>query len=284
MPRGDKSFKNLPRRKSTDNKSAGGKCLIIAGRKNMFGAAVLAATAAARVGAGYVYLMTDTEKFIFCKHPDFILLPRTFRKFQNFDSIAIGPAFGVTAESFRILKALIKAAPEKVIVDADALTLIAKHNISELPSTWVLTPHEGELAKLLGTSAQKIKSARLTSVVKAQKKFGCVVLLKGQGTLISSEKSVKKINKGNAALAKAGTGDVLSGLVAGFMAQNISAAKAAELAAVVHGSAADKWVKKKDHLSLMASDLLEMIPEVLLQIRRKTPASRRRRSAGFLRA
>ena len=234
----------------------------------MFGAAVLAASAAARVGAGYVYLMTDTNNFIWKNHPDFILLPRSFRKFSDFSSIAIGPGFGLGADSLRILRALLKAAPKKVIVDADALTLIAKHNISELPSTWVLTPHEGELARLLKTSAQKIRANRKFFAIKAQKKFGCVILLKGAGTLIASGKKVAHVKAGNSALAKAGTGDVLSGLIAGLLAQGLSAEDAAFVAATIHGSAADQWIKRKDHLSLMASDLLELIPKIILKFRK----------------
>ena len=195
------------------------------------------------------------------------MLPRTFRKFSDFDSIAIGPAFGLGADSLKILRALVKASPAKVIADADALTLIAKHNISELPSTWVLTPHEGELARLLKTSAQKIKGNRRQAIVEARKKFGCVILLKGAGTLIASGKKIIKIKAGNSALAKAGTGDVLTGLIAGLLSQNLSGEDAAIVAATVHGIAADKWIKKKDSLSLMASDLLDLIPEIIFKFR-----------------
>jgi NAD(P)H-hydrate epimerase len=234
----------------------------------MFGAAVLASTAAARVGAGYVYLMTDTENFLFKNHPDFILLPRSYRKFSDFSAIAIGPALGLTAESLGILRALIRAAPENAVVDADALTLLAKHNISKVPATWVLTPHEGELARLLKISSAKIRADRRAAVKKAHEKFGCVVLLKGAGTLIASENGTEKVNAGNAALAKAGTGDVLTGLIAGLMSQQLTSKDAAKLATLIHGAAADLWNKKKDHLSLMASDLLELIPEAIKKMRR----------------
>lgn len=262
----------MPHRSETDNKSHGGRCLIIAGSEGMFGAAVLSATAAARAGAGYVLLLTDLKNFPICQHPDFLTADLKKKKIKDlkFNSVAIGPGLGVTSHSLKLLKELLKLKIKNVVVDADALTLCAQERLFPLPKTWVVTPHEGELARLLGVSTQQIKKNRLKSVQIAQKKLGCVVLLKGHQTLVASVGKIQKIKAGNVALAKAGTGDVLTGIIAALMSQGLTSDQAATLGAYVHGAVADHWVSlKKDELSLMASDLLELMPIVFKRIRKK---------------
>lgn len=262
--------KILPRRKKTDSKVAGGKSLIIAGSEGMFGAAVFAATAAARVGSGYVILMTDQEKFSTAKHPDFLVADWKSKKISEikFTAAAIGPGLGQSAWALLLLKQLLKLKIKNVVIDADALNLFAKHISVSLPKTWIATPHEGELSRLLELSAAKIRKNRISAVRAAQKKLGCVVLLKGRKTLIAASEKTFEIQSGNNALAKAGTGDVLTGIITGFLAQGCSATEAACLGAFLHGFMADEWIKaENDHLSLMASDLLKAIPQALKVIR-----------------
>ncbi|MGZ3691519.1 MAG: ADP-dependent NAD(P)H-hydrate dehydratase, partial [Pseudobdellovibrio sp.] len=116
-----------------------------------------------------------------------------------------------------------------------------------------------------------VKANRLKAVAQARRILGCVVLLKGNETLVASQNKIFKIKSGNVALAKAGTGDVLCGMIAGFLAQGLEAEKAALLAAFVHGLIADNWVKeKRDELSLLASDILNLIPKALYKIRKST--------------
>lgn len=260
----------LPERKKTDNKTAGGKCLIIAGSRGMFGAAVLAATAAARTGAGYVILMTDQKKFSSVKHPDFLLVDYKKQKLADlkFNAVAIGPGLGQSAHTLKILKQLIKLNVTNVVIDADALNLCAKHQLYPLPSSWVATPHEGELSRLLKVSSSSIKKNRIQSAQKAVKKLGCTVVLKGNQTVVATTKKTFIVNSGNPALAKAGTGDVLTGIIAALLSQDLKPVDAACLGVFIHGWLADQWIKnKKDHLSLMASDLLALLPEALYQIR-----------------
>lgn len=261
----------LPRRSETDNKSHGGRCLIIAGSEGMFGAAVLSATAAARAGAGYVLLLTDLKKFPICQHPDFLTADSKKKKIKDlkFNSLAIGPGMGVSSHSLKLLKEVLNLKIKNVVIDADALNLCAQNKIFKLPATWVATPHEGELARLLGVSSDQIQKNRIKSVQLAQKKLGCVVLLKGHETLVASSAETKKIKSGNVSLAKAGTGDVLTGIIAALMSQGLKAVDAASLGAYIHGAIADFWLsEKKDELSLMASDLLELLPLVLNRIRK----------------
>ncbi|MBX3039086.1 MAG: NAD(P)H-hydrate dehydratase [Bdellovibrionaceae bacterium] len=263
--------KDLPSRRPSDNKTRGGKTLIRAGSKTMLGAAILSATAAARVGAGYVYLLPADKNFPHQKHPDFLTLgSRREIPDVSFSSIAIGPGLPSTPHLQKEILWLLKHTSCPVVVDAGALTALASFKKPVLlPDNWILTPHEGELGRLLSLSGKDVRKDRLGSALKAQKKWGGTLLLKGSGTLIVAEGKVIEITTGNAALAKAGTGDVLTGMIAGFLAQGLSPRQAACLGAFVHGAIADHWIKnKKDVLSLMASDILGEIPFALARLRR----------------
>lgn len=266
----NEAVKLLPKRKTTDNKSAGGRSLIVAGSEAMFGAAVLAATAAARCGSGYTYLMTDAKKFNFQKNPDFLIVDYNKKKLADlkFSALAMGPGLAQSKKALSLLKELIKLKPPAVVLDADALNLWSVHGKGFLPSTWIVTPHEAELARILKVTAEKIKNKRLQMLVKAQKKLGCIVVLKGHRTLVATGKQNFKVKSGNAALAKAGTGDVLCGMITGLLAQGLQPDQAALLAVFIHGFIADIWVKKKkDALGLLASDLLNEIPHALYKLR-----------------
>jgi hydroxyethylthiazole kinase-like uncharacterized protein yjeF len=261
--------KLLPKRKEDAHKKNGGKTLIIAGSASMPGAGLLSATAAARVGSGYVYLLQTSESFFSKNFPDFIILKKKELKntLSRFNSIAIGPGLGNSLEAQKFLKTLLQSKFPFVVVDADALNILSNLKNVIIPESWIMTPHEEELARLLKKSSKKIHQNREDSILAAQKKFGCLVLLKGKKTLIASKNTVFQIQTGNKALAKAGTGDVLTGMIAGFIAQGLSPLNAACLSASLHGKIADEWILKKDYLGLMASDLLTQIPLVMKKLR-----------------
>lgn len=156
--------KLIPQRNENDNKTAGGKCLIIAGSAGTPGAAVLTARAAARVGAGYVYLATDLKVFNILKNPDFLVIDyRQKIDFSKFSAIAIGPGLGQSRLALRLLKNLIKFNHRNVLVDADAIRLVAQNNLYPLPKNWVITPHEGEMADLIKCRVDLIRSNRIES-------------------------------------------------------------------------------------------------------------------------
>jgi hydroxyethylthiazole kinase-like uncharacterized protein yjeF len=261
--------KLLPKRDAHAYKNKGGKTLIISGSASMPGAAILSSTAAARVGSGYVYILKTSDYFFSKNFPDFIILKKKDLKktIPTFNSIAIGPGLGKNLEAQKLLKTLIQSNFPFVVLDADGLNILSNVTNAVLPETWIMTPHEGELARLLKTSPTEIHQNREQSIQTAQKKFGCHILLKGNKTLISDKHNLVQIQTGNKALAKAGTGDVLTGMIAGFMAQGLSTMNAACLAASLHGQIADEWIHKKDYLGLMASDLLTQIPIVMKKLR-----------------
>ncbi len=265
--------KLLPKRTKFSNKTDGGKVLIIGGGKGLYGAGILSSLAATRSGAGYTHLMTDLTTFPWIKFPDFILHPIKISELKNKNdfSIGIGPGLGIQKSKISLIKFLIKNNFEKVVVDADALTLIAEQKMAPLPASWILTPHEGELARLLQIKAREVKANRQEAVLRAFKKFQCTILLKGHETLIFSPESKKiaAIKSGTPALSKAGTGDVLLGIIVALRAQGLAPLKASMLAVYIHGKAAEIWEREgNDQLSLRPTDLIEKIPNALCRIRK----------------
>ncbi len=263
---------DLPRIFKHANKTRGGKCLIVAGSTGQWGAAVLCAQAAARIGSGYVYVFDKQGLFPTCQNPDFLVIKK-LSKLKGYSSIAVGPGYQNHKEIVQLISRMQKLSLHAVVLDAEALNALATlHKPIHLPADWIITPHEGELSRLLNISAKIIRSDRKKFVRLAQKKFGCIVLLKGHKTLVASAKTttitVQEIQSGNVALAKAGTGDVLTGVIAGLLSQGLKPIKAACLGAFAHGYIADHWLlSKHDALSLMASDLILKMPKVLKLIR-----------------
>lgn len=261
----------LPARMKSSHKASAGRCLLIAGSPGYFGAAILAARAAARAGAGYVQVHTYSKEFPTYKNPDFLVsnIERERLSKLHFDAVAIGPGLGQNKVSKKLLRELVKLKTQKVVVDADALNVLTK-NKTKVPSSWILTPHEGEMGRLIKRGSDWVRNNRTGAVKEAQKNFGCIVVLKGHESLIYDGKNLYKNKSGNAALAKAGTGDVLTGIITAFLAQGLEPFDAAKLGAYVHGRLADEWIKKKDELSLMASDLIEMLPATLKRLRSRS--------------
>lgn len=270
----------LPARKRDSNKTAGGKVLIIAGGKKLLGAGILAAEAASRSGAGYTYLMTETAKeYPWDKFPDFIIHPLGVRPIKLFFDhvVAFGPGLGVQKNKNRLLEFLIMKQFPSVLVDADGLTLLSKlkKSLMALPETWLLTPHQGELARLLGISVMEVSKNPKKALFDAYRKFGCHIYLKGhEGMLLVPQGSrnpvIYSFSFGTKSLAKAGTGDVLLGIIAALRAQGLSNRNAVLLGVYIHGLSAKKWEKLgNDHLGLRPTDLIDNIPKAMNDIRLK---------------
>lgn len=259
----------LPKRATHAHKGDGGKVCIIGGGKGLYGAGILSALAATRCGAGYTHLMTDLTNYPWIKFPDFILHPVRISELKKLtdSAVGIGPGLGINKRTQGLIKTLLRQHSSSVILDADALSVLATMNC-KLPAHWILTPHEGELARLLGMDSKHIKKDRMSAAIKAQEKYGCVILLKGAETIVVDHKRLAVVKKGSPALAKAGTGDVLLGMISAFCAQNIPAFEAAVLASTVHGQASLFWMAQgNDHLSLRPLDLIETLSATILSLR-----------------
>ena len=168
-----------------------------------------------------------------------------------------------------LIQSLIQIKYPHVILDADALTICAKHmNEQKLPTTWILTPHESEMARLISKSVGEVHESRLESLDLAVKKWNAAFILKGSRTMMASQNKIFVNLSGNSALAKSGTGDVLSGILLGFLAQIQDTTKALCLSVYLHGRISDEFVLDgNDHLSLLPTDLIELLPKVIHHIR-----------------
>jgi NAD(P)H-hydrate epimerase len=177
---------------------------------------------------------------------------------ERADAVAIGPGLGRSEGSRDLVRILLERLPLPVVVDADALWELAP--FERQPPT-ILTPHAGELARLLGEDARDIDVRRLESVRRAASIFGCVVLLKGADTLVAAPREgVLVAGYGTPALATAGTGDVLTGVIAAFVAKGMEARLAAAAGAVAHGVASTLVEPQR---GAVAGDLLPAIQRAL---------------------
>ena len=271
----------LPQRKPSHHKALSGKVLVLGGDKEMLGAGLLSALAAARSGAGYVYLAAPAFSFkvpLQVYHPDVLFIdPRTMRNktkkidLNRFQSLVLGPGLKPDAKTWAWIKFVKKNFKGSIVLDAGALEVLAKRYSKdpiELGSNWLFTPHEGEMAKLLGCNPDWVRENREKSVFLAHRRYKAGVLLKGAETLVMVHSRLNKISTGTPALSKAGTGDVLAGMIAAFLAQGLSVEASACVASVIHGLSARNWLKKsRDVLGLLATDLLVEIPETLHKVR-----------------
>ena len=254
----------LQPRVATAHKGHFGHVLVIGGDRGMGGAARLAAEAALRTGAGLVSLATRPEHVapVLASRPE-IMAHGIEEPLQldpllrNCTHIAIGPGLG-RDDWGRMLLEMALAAGRPLVVDADGLNLLAEAPVFR--DDWVLTPHPGEAARLLDSCVAEIQADRFAAVEQLQHRYGGVAVLKGAGTLVASggDRRPAVCSDGNPGMASGGMGDVLTGVVAGWLAQGQPLAAAAELAVTLHGAAADK-AARAGRRGLLAMDLMSHV-------------------------
>ncbi|MEY4616496.1 MAG: putative carbohydrate kinase [Pseudomonadota bacterium] len=265
---------DFPERASWNNhKSNRGHLLVIAGSEGMEGAGALAALAGARMGAGYVtwarWQQSSGYKVSVPPHIMSAILDSELyflNKIKAPTAVVIGPGLGVSEQSERLIKNVLKKFSHlPVVIDADALQLLKIKNLYPVPKSWVLTPHAGELARLLDVKVDTINENRFQMLMRAKEQLGGSPILKGFRTMIcESQREVSVIGAGGPVLAKAGTGDVLAGMIGGALARGQSFEQALRFAVYLHGRAGDLYVKKwKNDFTLVASDLPDLLPRVL---------------------
>ncbi|MDM8567200.1 NAD(P)H-hydrate dehydratase [Candidatus Halobeggiatoa sp. HSG11] len=250
----------LPKRSRIAHKGYFGHVLVIGGDSGMTGAVRLAAEAAARIGAGLVSVATRNihAAIINLTRPEIMVhgveTPEELIPLLDKASvIAIGPGLGQSLWARAMLEA-VKDVVKPVVVDADALNLLAKTPFRFINS--VLTPHPGEAARLLEKSTTTIHNDRLAAVRALQIRFGNVCVLKGAGTLIAGpENAINICNSGNPGMACGGMGDVLTGVIAGLLAQGLSSYEAASVGVYIHGKAGDQAALDGER-GLLPSDLM----------------------------
>jgi hydroxyethylthiazole kinase-like uncharacterized protein yjeF len=249
----------VPRKRDNDTKYTSGSVLVVGGSPGMTGAVCLTAEAAFRADAGYVAIATHAAAMavVEARVLEAVKAPldRVDDLAERASAVAIGPGLGRGEEERTLVRRLLRDLSVPMVVDADALFELEP---ADWPGPRVLTPHSGELARLL--DRDDVDAHRLDAVRDAADRFGCVVLLKGADTLVAAPgEGVLVCTTGTPALATAGSGDVLTGIVAAFLAKGIDARLAAAAAAYAHGRAAELGPER----GLIASDLVEALPDVL---------------------
>jgi ADP-dependent NAD(P)H-hydrate dehydratase / NAD(P)H-hydrate epimerase len=251
----------VPRKRDRDTKYSAGSVLVVGGSPGMSGALCLTAEAAFRADAGYVAVATHAESLPVVEARLLEAVKATLddvdRLAERASAVAVGPGLGRGDREQALVRRLLRELPLPIVVDADALFELEP---DDWPAPRVLTPHAGELGRLLGRDSNWVDAHRLEAVRAAVERFGCVVLLKGADTLVAAPgEGVLVSDSGTPALATAGSGDVLTGVVAAFLAKGVDARLAAAAAAFAHGRASE-WNPAR---GLVSSDLLHALPDVL---------------------
>jgi ADP-dependent NAD(P)H-hydrate dehydratase / NAD(P)H-hydrate epimerase len=251
----------LPRRPRASNKGDFGRVLIVGSGSGMPGAARLAGEACLRVGAGLVTVAVAPENVtaIAAGRPELICVGLSSSEVladavARADVIAVGPGLGRSPWARAALHTVL-ASGRALVVDADALNLLAADGAAPR-NDWILTPHPGEAGRLLAESAQDIQSDRLSALARLQEKFHGTIVLKGAGTLVGAPGRTPGLcERGNPGMATAGTGDVLTGTIAGILAQCGDAWAAARSGVLVHAMAGDAAARGGER-GVLASDLV----------------------------
>lgn len=298
----------LSRRDKSAHKNAFGHVLILAGSARMLGAGCMAALAALRSGAGLVTLgvpkSLNTAAQTKCANMVMTWpLPEakggTFaaaafklirEKFGSYQAIAVGPGLSVTPATRALVRNIVTHSPVPLVIDADALNVLGEEGARGQGSgagllkdgaPKILTPHPGEMARLTGKPKKYIEANRRKVVEDFVKTHNCVLLLKGHQTLVGTlapgpraltpEVVIYTNRTGNAGMATAGSGDVLTGMIAAFLGQGVGAFEAAKWGAYMHGKAGDMAARKLGEASLTAADIIEFIPKALKNCSQKSP-------------
>ncbi|MBQ3310865.1 NAD(P)H-hydrate dehydratase [bacterium] len=261
----------LPQRNENSHKGSFGKVLNFAGSQNFVGAAYLSSISALRVGAGYVALasLPNVLRALESRTPDIVFIPVKQAKsaLNKYDVVSLGCGLSTDAQAILIFKSImteLSILDKPVILDADGINLLSKFKRMILPDKLILTPHPKEASRLLDKSVDEVLNNPIESAKEISLTFKCITVLKLHNTVVCSrDLSVYVNNTGNSALAKAGTGDVLCGMIAGLIAQKMGYFDACKTAVYLHGLAGQLASDELTEYSVLASDLLNYIPSAI---------------------
>lgn len=286
----------LLKRRPDTHKGDYGHVLVIAGSVGMTGAAYLTAQAALLSGSGLVTLgIPKSLNTILARKLTEVMtkpLPETKRQSLNLKAfseikkfivarkpnvLAIGPGLSQNKETQALVRKIVSKVNLPMVIDADGLNMLAGHlkilksvgrwTMDEGRGTKIITPHPGEMARLLGTTVKKVQKDRKYIAKKAASEYNIIVVLKGHKTVVAAPDGRVYVNTtGNPGMASAGCGDVLTGMIASLVGQGIETFEAAKLGVYLHGLAGDIAVKKTGQASLRATDLLNNISKAIKRI------------------
>ncbi len=269
--------KLFPKRSRFGHKGTYGHALLIAGSFGKMGAAVLASKACLRAGAGllttqiphlgYPVIQTAVpEAMVFVDQHDYMFTE--VPDLSPFSAIGIGPGIGMKSNTKKALFELLEKAEVPMVFDADALNILAENKcwLKKLPENSILTPHPGEFRRLAGESENSFQ--RMNQQIEFSVKYKVIVVLKGAFTTVSTPDGRLFFNStGNPGMATAGSGDALTGIILGLLAQGLSSENAAQTGVWIHGLAGDLAVRERSENSLIAGDIIEFLGKAFLSFK-----------------
>ena len=266
----------LPDRAVDAHKGDFGKILLLCGSKGYTGAAYLAAQACLRSGAGLVFLgvpesiyqieAVKLNEAIVFSLPDedgklsAAAIPEILERLPKVDAVLIGPGLGQSEGVFQVVKKVLECAACPVVLDADGINVMVAHKdiLRERTNATILTPHAGEFARLGCDAGQRIAAAEAMA-----KDLGCILLLKGHGTVITDGTNTYINPTGNPGMAVGGSGDVLAGIIAALLGQGIEPLQAAACGAWIHGAAGDICAAEIGQYGMLPTDMVNVLPRLL---------------------
>ncbi len=265
----------LPKRLHDANKGTFGKVLVIAGSENYPGAAYLTCAAAYRAGAGLVTLATipSVKLIVSKKLPEvtFFQPDEVVSEINKYDVLVVGPGLGQDQRATRTIEKLLRVKNlPNILIDGDGLNIVAKIDNwwKRLTAEAIFTPHPGEMSRLTSFSVKEIQKDRDNIAKNFAEKWNKIIVLKGANTVIASPNREIEVSPfANPLLATAGTGDILSGVIAGFLAQGVDLFDAACIGVYIHGLAGEVLKEKIGTAGALAGDLLPLLPLVIKKIR-----------------
>jgi len=281
----------LPPRAPDMQKGDAGRVLLLAGSVGFSGAAALCAMGALRAGAGLVTLgipkrlhdpmvekLTEAMLAALPETSEGSLsvqaLPQILTLIERMDAVALGPGLSLQPQTKALVHQLLPRITKPLVVDADGLNALAEDLslLKKRVQPMVLTPHPGEMGRLTRLSIDEVQRDRQRIAVEFAKKYGVVMVLKGHHTIVASYDGVLYVNEsGNPGMASGGTGDVLTGVIAGLLGQRLSLFDAAQLGVYLHGAAGDLAALERGEIGLIASDLVDRIPLAIRQYQQRSP-------------
>ena len=273
-------------RPDDSNKGTLGSLLCICGSYGMAGAAIMAGKAALRCGIGLLKIAVPKSIYPVCatnilesvyypleetsngvissKNTDFLL-----EMCEKSSAVVIGCGLSVCDDTKNLVQSVITNCEKPLVIDADALNCICNKPeiLKNLKAPAIITPHPGEMARLLQSTPKTVNSNRENTAINFAKKFGVVTVLKGAGTIIASPDGEVYINHtGNSGMATGGSGDVLSGIIGSLLAQGAAPINAAAAGVFLHGTIGDLAAEKLGKISMLPTDMIDMIPTAYLKL------------------
>ena len=273
-------------RPDDSNKGTLGSLLCICGSYGMAGAAIMAGKAFLRCGIGLLKIAVPKSIYPVCatnilesvyypleetsngvissKNTDFLL-----EMCEKSSAVVIGCGLSVCDDTKNLVQSVITNCEKPLVIDADALNCICNKPeiLKNLKAPAIITPHPGEMARLLHSTPKTVNSSRENTAINFAKKFGVVTVLKGAGTIIASPDGEVYINHtGNSGMATGGSGDILSGIIGSLLAQGASPINAAAAGVFLHGTIGDLAAEKLGKISMLPTDMIDMIPTAYLKL------------------